>query len=68
MVMAPTHCAARLLESGETIQRVFHRMKHNRVRDTLFVVDEIGMVALSTAGRIAGWQLVGAKFVLSGDF
>ena len=68
VVMAPTHVAARLLEDGETIQRVFYRMKHNRVRDALFVVDEVGMTTLSAIGRIAEWQLLGAKFVLLGDF
>jgi hypothetical protein len=68
VVMAPTHAAARLLSGGVTIQRACHTHKYGRVAKTLFIVDEVGMVALSTMGRIAEWQLVGASFVMLGDF
>jgi hypothetical protein len=68
VVMAPTHAAARLLSGGVTIQRALHKHKYGRVAKTLFIVDEVGMVTLSTIGRIAEWQLVGAKFVALGDF
>ena len=62
VVMAPMRVAARLVY-GETVQR-----KRDQLKDTLFIVDEIGMIALSTIGRLAEWQLTGAYFVLLGDF
>jgi hypothetical protein len=68
VVTAPTHAAAKLLPGGLTIDRAFHLHKYGKVRDTLFVVDEVGMVALSTIARIAEWQLLGARFVMLGDF
>jgi hypothetical protein len=68
VVLAPTHAAARLLEDGRTLQRAFHLFRYGKVRDHLFVLDEVGMVALSALGRIAEWQLMGARFVLVGDF
>ena len=68
VVMAPTHAAARLLPGGLTIDRVFHLYKYGKVRNTLFVVDEVGMVALSTIAKVAEWQLLGARFVMLGDF
>jgi 5-methylcytosine-specific restriction endonuclease McrA len=65
---APTHVAARLMPNGQTLARVLADRKYGKVRNTVFIVDEIGMVPLSTMKRLGEWQLVGAKFVLLGDF
>jgi hypothetical protein len=65
---AITHVASRLMPGGQTLAHVLHRCRYGQVGDHVFCVDEIGQIPLSTWGRIGQWQLVGAKFVLMGDF
>jgi hypothetical protein len=56
------------MPGGQTLAHVLHRCRYGKVGDHVFCVDEIGQIPLSTWGRIGQWQLVGAKFVLMGDF
>ena len=65
---AMTHAASRLMPNGQTLQHVLHTHRYGRVADTTFCIDEIGMVPLSTLVRVASWQLMGAEFILLGDF
>jgi hypothetical protein len=65
---AITHAASRLMPGGRTLAHLLNVNRYGRVRDTTFCVDEIGMVPLSTLVRVGAWQLVGARFVLYGDF
>ena len=32
------------------------------------IIDEVSLLPIDTLGQIARWQMVGAKFVLFGDF
>jgi hypothetical protein len=65
---AMTHAASRLMPGGQTLAHVIHTHRYGKVEGTTVCIDEIGMVGLSTLVRIAAWQLVGANFVLYGDF
>ena len=65
---AMTHAASRLMPNGKTLARVLNLYRYGKVADTTFIIDEIGMVPLSTWVRIGAWSLVGARFILLGDF
>ena len=36
--------------------------------DTWFLIDEVGLLPLSTLGAMSKWQCLGAKFVFFGDY
>ena len=63
---AYTHAATRLV-GGDTIAHLLHL--NNRIQDdTWFIVDEVGLLPLSTLGAMCRWKARGAKFVFFGDF
>ena len=62
---AYTHAATRLI-GGETVAHLLHL--NTRLADTWFLVDEIGLLPLSTLGDISRWCSLGAKFVFFGDY
>jgi len=62
---AYTHTATRLV-GGETIAHLLHLNTH--LAETWFLVDEVGLLPLSTLGAISRWQALGAKFVFFGDY
>ena len=64
---APTHVAAKLIGGG-TIDALTRRNKYNRMHDCVLFVDEVGMVSIQQWERLARWSLLGARFVLFGDF
>ena len=64
-VCAYTHAATRLV-GGETVARLLHL--NTQLADTTFLVDEIGLLPLSTLGAISRWMALGAKFICFGDF
>jgi nucleoside-triphosphatase THEP1 len=53
--------------NGVTVERLRNRYRCGNVRNTGFLIDEVGMVALSRLQRIAERQLLGASFILLGD-
>ena len=64
-VCAYTHAATRLV-GGETIARLLHL--NAQLQDTWFLIDEIGLLPLSTLGAMSRWCELGAHFVCFGDF
>jgi len=62
---AYTHCATRLI-GGSTIASLLH--KNTSLVDTWFLVDEIGLVPISTLGAMSRWTALGARFIFFGDF
>ena len=62
---AYTHAAARLV-GGKTIAHLIHfdKMLHGK----WVIIDEVSLLSIDTMGQIARWQMVGAKFVLFGEF
>ena len=64
-VCAYTHCACRLV-GGETVAHLLHLNKS--LKDTWFLVDEVGLLPVSTLGAMSRWMCLGAKFILFGDY
>ena len=64
-VCAYTHCACRLV-GGETVAHLLHLNKS--LKDTWFLVDEVGLLPVSTLGAVSRWMCLGAKFILFGDY
>ena len=62
---AYTHAAARLV-GGKTVAHLLHYDK--KLHDAWVIIDEVSLLPIDTLGQIARWQMVGAKFVLFGDF
>ena len=62
---AYTHAASRLV-GGQTIASLLH--KNTSLSDTWFLVDEAGLIPLSTLGEISRWKALGSKFVFFGDY
>ena len=62
---AYTHAVARLV-GGKTVAHLlqFDKMLHGQ----WVLIDEISLMPIDTLGQIARWQMVGAKFVLFGEF
>ena len=58
-VCAYTHSATRLV-GGETVARLLQF--NTKLKDTVFFVDEVGLLPLSTLGQISRWTALGAKF------
>ena len=64
-VCAYTHSATRLV-GGETVARLLHF--NTELKDTVFFVDEVGLLPLSTLGQMSRWVELGARFFMFGDF
>ena len=64
-VCAYTHCACRLV-GGETVAHLLHL--NTPLLDTWFLVDEVGLLSLSTLGAMSRWMQLGAKFIFFGDY
>ena len=64
-VCAYTHAACRLV-GGETVAHLLHL--NAALDDTWFLVDEVGLLPVSTLGAMSQWTALGAKFVFFGDF
>ena len=64
-VCAYTHCACRLV-GGETVAHLLHLNKS--LKDTWFLVDEVGLLPVSTLGAMSRWLWLGAKFIVFGDY
>lgn len=62
---AYTHAACRLV-GGETVAHLTHLGES--LRDGYFLIDEIGLLPLSTLGVISKWTAIGARFCCFGDF
>jgi hypothetical protein len=62
---AYTHCAAALF-GAHTIARLLHLQVN--LRNNIFIVDEMGLVPTATWGLLARNVLMGASFVLLGDW
>ena len=65
VVCSYTHATARLV-GGVTVQSLLH--KTNYFQDRWVLVDECSLIPIDTLGLLARATLVGAKFVLFGDF
>ena len=64
-VCAYTHAATRMV-GGETIAHLLHL--NTQLTDATFLVDEVGLLPLSTVGAMSKWMALGCKFVCFGDF
>jgi hypothetical protein len=64
-VCAYTHAATRLV-GGETIAHLLYL--NTQLADTTFLIDEVGLLPVSTLGAISRWQVLGAKFICFGDY
>ena len=62
---AYTHAATRLV-GGSTVASLLH--KNTSLADTWFLVDEVGLIPISTLGAMSRWAALGAHFVFFGDF
>ena len=65
---AEMHVAARLLPQGRAIAHLLHKSKHNRTRRAWVIVDEASQVHLHFCAKMAPWKLLGAHFIVVGDF
>ncbi len=65
IVCAYTHAACRLV-GGQTIAHLLHLSA--TMEDAWIIVDEIGLIPISTLGDMSRWMAVGAKFVTFGDY
>ena len=64
-VCAYTHAACRMV-GGATIAHLMH--KNISLADTWILVDECGLLSVSTLGEMSRWQFLGAKFIFFGDY
>ena len=64
-VCAYTHAACRLVK-GQTIAHLLHLNK--QIAKHLFLVDEVGLLPLSTLGAMSKWKAIGGRFMCFGDF
>ena len=62
-VCAYTHCACRLV-GGETVAHLLHL--NTSLSDTWFLVDEVGLLPVSTLGAMSRWMELGAGSSFSG--
>ena len=51
---------------GETVAHLLH--KNASLADTWFLVDEVGLLPVSTLGAMSKWTRIGGKFILFGDY
>jgi 5-methylcytosine-specific restriction endonuclease McrA len=65
---AQTHAAARLMPEGQTLQSLVFTQKYQRMNNAWVIIDEAGLPQLQLWARVAAWKLIGAKFILLGDF
>jgi len=64
-VCAYTHAACRLV-GGETVAHLLHL--NASLAEIWFLVDEVGLLPLSTLGAMSKWVFLGARFIFFGDF
>ena len=64
-VCAYTHAACRLV-GGETVAWLLYL--NAALDNTWFLVDEVGLLPVSTLGAMSQWIALGARFVYFGDF
>ena len=64
---APTHVAAKQM-GGCTLERVRLRHRYTCPKNAVFIVDEISQVSMSLLALMARYRLLGARFVLLGDY
>ena len=65
IVCAYTHAACRLV-GGQTIAHLLHLSA--TLEDAWIIVDEAGLIPISTLGDMSRWMALGAKFVVFGDY
>ena len=65
---AQTHAASRLMPNGKTLAGVLNKEIHGKIAGALVIVDEASMVGLGAWSVLAEWKLLGAAFVVLGDF
>ena len=51
---------------GETVTLLLHL--NGSLADCWFLVDEVGLLPLSTLGAMSRWLFLGARFIFFGDF
>jgi hypothetical protein len=56
------------MPGGKTLAHILNVYRYGKVSNVTFIIDEIGLIPLSTWARIGAWSLMGAKFILLGDF
>ena len=62
---ARAHAAAHIV-GGKTVAHLLHFDK--LLHGNWVIIDEVYLLPIDTLGQIAQWQMVGARFVLFGDF
>ena len=68
-LLAVTHSASRLLPHGRTLSHVLRRdLAGTNLEHRVFIVDEASMIPMSAWARMGEWLLMGARFVLLGDW
>jgi hypothetical protein len=65
IVCAYTHAACRLV-GGQTIAHLLHL--NAQLEDAWIIVDEVGLIPISTLGDMSRWMAVGARFLVFGDY
>jgi hypothetical protein len=67
--IAVTHSASRLLPGGHTLSHALRRdLTGCNLTHRVFIVDEASMVPMSAWARMGEWFLMGARFVMLGDW
>ena len=51
---------------GETVAHLLHL--NTSLSDTWFLVDEVGLLPVSTLGAMSRWMELGARFIFFGDY
>ena len=65
IVCAYTHAACRLV-GGQTIAHLLHLSA--TMEDAWIIVDEVGLIPISTLGDMSRWMALGARFIVFGDY
>jgi hypothetical protein len=67
--IAVTHSASRLLPGGHTLSHALKRdLTGCNLSHRVFIVDEASMIPMSAWARMGEWFLMGARFVMLGDW
>ena len=64
-VIAYTHAATRLV-GGDTVAHTLYL--NTQLTDNTILVDEVGLIPLSTIGAMSKWMALGANFICFGDY
>ena len=65
IVCSYTHASCRLV-GGQTIAHLLYLSA--TMENTWIIVDEVGLIPISTLGDMSRWMALGAKFVVFGDY